>query len=176
MISNLEDEKVRKRLRSQLIDWLDVLPVYGFNSSSYDINVIKKYPPQVLMKHNKKHGNVSKCEKLWIHSIEEELGRNIEQNKRIGQYNVDGFDKETNTVYEFNVDGFDKETNTVYEFKGCFFHGCNKCYKQDDINPITGDTMNVLYEKTMRKEGNLKQMGYKIKSIWGCELQAPKNV
>ena len=52
--------------------------------------------------------------------------------------------------------------------------GCNKCYKQDDINPLTGDTMNVLYEKTMRKEGNLKQMGYKIKSIWGCEFQAPK--
>ena len=71
MIANLEDEKVRKRLRSQLLDWLDILPVYGFNSSSYDINVIKKYLPQVLMKHNKKHGNVSKSEKLWICSIEE---------------------------------------------------------------------------------------------------------
>jgi hypothetical protein len=82
MISNLEDEKVRKRLRSQLLDWLDVLPVYGFNSSSYDINVIKKYLPQVLMKHNKKHGNVSKSEKLWIRSIEDELGRNIEQKDR----------------------------------------------------------------------------------------------
>ena len=54
------------------------------------------------MKHNKKHGNVSKGEKLWIRSIEEDLGRNIEQNKRIGQYNVDGFDNETSTVYEFN--------------------------------------------------------------------------
>jgi len=29
LISNLEDEKIRKRLRSQLLDWLDVLPVYG---------------------------------------------------------------------------------------------------------------------------------------------------
>lgn len=28
----------------------------------------------------------------------------------------------------------------------------------------------------MRKEGNLKQMGYKIKSKWGCEFQKPKNV
>jgi hypothetical protein len=154
MISHLEDEKIKKRLRAQLLEWLDILPVYGFNSSSYDINVIKKYLPDVLMKHNKKHGNVSKAEKLWIRSIEEDLGRNIEQNKRIGRYNVDGFDKETSTVYEFN---------------GCFFHGCNKCYKQDDINPLTGDTMNFLHEKTMRKEGNLKQMGYKMKSIWGCE-------
>ena len=42
MISNLEDEKVKKRLRSQLLDWLDVLPVYGFNSSSYD-NIFHKF-------------------------------------------------------------------------------------------------------------------------------------
>jgi hypothetical protein len=118
MISNLEDEN---RLRSQLLDWMDVLPVYGFNSSSYDINVIKQYLAQVLMKHNKKHGNVSKGEKLWIHSIEEELGRNIEQNKRIGRY---------------NVDGYDEETNTVYEFLGCFFHGCRKCYHLKDIKSI----------------------------------------
>ena len=69
-------------------------------SEGDDINVIKKYLPQVLMKHNKKHGNVSKSEKLWIRSIEEELGRNIEQNKRIGRYNADGYDEETNTAYE----------------------------------------------------------------------------
>ena len=52
------------------------------------------------MKNTKKHGNVSKSEKLWIHSIEEDLGRNIEQNKKIGKYNADGYDKETNTVYD----------------------------------------------------------------------------
>ena len=56
-----------------------------------------------------------------------------------------------------------------------FFHGCNKCYKPDDINPLTGDKMNVLYEKTMRKEANLKQMGYNIKTVWGCEFTAPAN-
>ncbi|OAJ45177.1 hypothetical protein BDEG_28338 [Batrachochytrium dendrobatidis JEL423] len=63
MMANLDDAKVQKRLRLQLLEWLGVLPIYGFNSSSYDINIIKKYPPQVL-KHSKKHGNVSKCEKL----------------------------------------------------------------------------------------------------------------
>jgi hypothetical protein len=109
LISKLEDEKIKKQLRAQLLDWLDVLPVYGFNSSSYDINVVKKYLPQMLMKNTKKHGNVSKSEKVWIRSIEEELGRNIEQNKRIEKYIADGFDQETNTVYEFNE---------------CLFHGC----------------------------------------------------
>jgi G:T-mismatch repair DNA endonuclease (very short patch repair protein) len=93
-------------------------------------------------------------------SIEEELGRNIEQNKRIGRYNADGYDEETNTVYEFN---------------GCFFHGCRKCYHPDDINPLTGDKMSVLYEKTMKKEENLRQMGYNVKSVWSCEFRAPAN-
>ncbi|EGF77072.1 hypothetical protein BATDEDRAFT_92045 [Batrachochytrium dendrobatidis JAM81] len=135
----------------------DFIPVEGTTEQALDVMMTKmnelrkKYLPEVLMKHDKKHGNVSKGEKLWIRSIEE-LGRNIEQNKRIGQYNVDGFDKESTTVYEFN---------------GCFFHGCIKCYKQDDINPLTGDTMNILYEKIAKKEAALKQMGYKIKSIWG---------
>ena len=137
----MEDEKVKKRSRSQLLDWLDVLPVYGFNSSSYDINVIKNYLAQVLMKHNKKHGNVSKSEKLWIRLIEEELGQNIERNKRIGRY---------------NADGYVEKTNTAYELDGCFFHGCKKFYKPDDINPLTGDKINVPYVKTMRKDANLK--------------------
>jgi hypothetical protein len=83
MIADLKDEKTKKQLRGQLLDYMDVLPVYGFNRLSYGINVIKKYLPQVLMKHNKKFGNVSKSEKLCIHSIEEELGRDVEQNKRI---------------------------------------------------------------------------------------------
>ncbi|OAJ43221.1 hypothetical protein BDEG_26594 [Batrachochytrium dendrobatidis JEL423] len=105
-MANLDDAKVQKRLRLQLLEWLGVLAIYGFNSSSYDINIIKKYPPQVL-KHSKKHGNVSKCEKPWINSIEGELDRNIEQCEKIERY---------------NVDGYDEESNTIYDFLGCFFH------------------------------------------------------
>ncbi len=62
------------------------------------------------------------------------------------------------------------ESNTV--FNGCLF----KCYSPNDINPLTGDKMEVLYEKTLRKESNLKQMGYKVKSIWSCEFQTPKDI
>ncbi|OAJ40912.1 hypothetical protein BDEG_24595 [Batrachochytrium dendrobatidis JEL423] len=87
-MANLDDAKVQKRLRLQLLECFDVLPIYGFSSSSYDINIIKKYPPQVL-KHSK--------------------------NMEI------------------------------------------KCHKSEDINPLTGDTMNILYEKTANKESALKQ-------------------
>ena len=33
------------------------------------------------------------------------------------------------------VDGFCKESNTVYEYQECFWHGCEKCFSNDTINP-----------------------------------------
>ncbi len=32
------------------------------------------------------------------------------------------------------VDGYSKETNTVYQFHGCFWHGCSKCFDPNTIN------------------------------------------
>ena len=91
----------------------------GFNSASYDINVVKKYL-------HKKYGNISKIEKQWIQTLETELGSKLEENKKIDRYNVDGYDKLTNTAYELN---------------GCYFHGCRHCYEADELNLLTGDTM-----------------------------------
>ncbi|EGF82115.1 hypothetical protein BATDEDRAFT_87127 [Batrachochytrium dendrobatidis JAM81] len=105
-MANLDDAKVQKRLRLQLLEWLGVLPIYGFSSSSYDIDIIKKYPPQVL-KHSKNMEMYPNAKSFEINSIEGELGRNIEQSEKIERY---------------NVDGYDEESNTIYDFLGCFFH------------------------------------------------------
>ncbi|KAB0800406.1 hypothetical protein PPYR_06146 [Photinus pyralis] len=32
------------------------------------------------------------------------------------------------------VDGFSPETNTVYQFHGCYYHGCEMCYKYQGEN------------------------------------------
>lgn len=56
------------------------------------------------------------------------------------------------------------------------YFGYLKCYSPKSINPLTGDKMEVLYEKTMRKESNIKQVGYKVKIIWSCEFQTPKDI
>jgi hypothetical protein len=54
-----------------------------------------------------------------------------------------------------------------------YVHGCTKCYKPEDIRDTT---MNILYEKTIKNESVLKQMGFKVKSIWGCEFITPREV
>ena len=77
---------------------IDVIPVYGFNSSGYDINVCRKYLPKVLSKFQKNHGDISKAEKEWILSLNEKLNRTLMENYRIGKYNVDGYDSETKTA------------------------------------------------------------------------------
>jgi len=96
-----QDEKVTTQVRRKLFEWIDAIPVYGFNSSGNDINVFQKYLPKVLSKFQKNHGNISKAEKEWKLSLNEKLNRTLMENHRILKYNVDGYDSETKTVYEF---------------------------------------------------------------------------
>jgi hypothetical protein len=36
--------------------------------------------------------------------------------------------------------------------------------------------MSILYEKTMKKEASLREMGYNVTSIWSCEFIEPKDM
>ena len=72
------------------------------------------------------------------------------------------------------VDGFDRETNTVYEYYGCFFHGCPECFPADLRNPDTKKRMRQAYTETKHRERYLRIAGYKIVSIWGCEWRRKK--
>jgi hypothetical protein len=133
-IHQLEERKERINLMRKLLDWLESMPVYGFNSSAYDLNVVKKHLPNILIKNaGKKYGNISMAEKKWIYTVEEGLGYKIEPNYRIKNYVVDGFDRQTNTVYEFN---------------GCYWHGCPECYKEDELTQ---------YHQWKRNENSLRK-------------------
>ncbi|GFR31396.1 uncharacterized protein TNCT_195051 [Trichonephila clavata] len=44
----------------------------------------------------------------------------------------------------YSVDGFCKETNSVYQYQGCFHHGCEACYDGDLTYPLAGTTMRSL--------------------------------
>ena len=54
-------------------------------------------------------------EMAWLDLKEMETGTVIIRQKKIGPY---------------IVDGFSEELNTVYEYQGCYWHGCEECYRQ----------------------------------------------
>ena len=68
------------------------------------------------------------------------------------------------------VDGFCKSTNTVYEFQGCFWHGCEKCYTKDTINPWNQVEMGELQNRTQIKNQKIRDLGYNLVEIYECEL------
>ena len=49
------------------------------------------------------------------------------------------------------------------------FHGCKKCFNENDISPISKKMYKDLYNYTMKREKFIKSLGYKIITIWECD-------
>ena len=73
------------------------------------------------------------------------------------------------------VDGYCKDTNTVYEFQGCLWHG-HRCWMTKDktVNPINGKNLDELYKTTGEKIAYIKEEGYEVKQMWECEWERLK--
>lgn len=97
-------------------------------------------------------GKSSKLERQWLDSL------SIPEQYRNYSLIFDDF--------WFNVDGFNPETNTVYEFNGDYWHGNPEVYNLDHINSHFKKSFKELYQKTIDKENLLKELGYKVISIW----------
>ena len=66
------------------------------------------------------------------------------------------------------VDGWCAETRTAYQFHGCFWHGCSKCYDQNETNSVNGKTMAVLLEDTKKNTAYLRRH-VKVVEMWECD-------
>ena len=64
-----------------------------------------------------------------------------------------------------SVDGFCKETNTVYEFCGFYWHG-HTCLPYRDVTTEVGDTLAQRYERTMARLEQITQAGYQVEVQW----------
>ena len=82
----------------------------------------------------------------------------IQHAENIGEYKI------PNTRYR--VDGYHKDTNTVYEFYGDYFHGNPNVHDSNHYNKLVYKTMGELYQKTIDRENTIKELGYNIISIW----------
>jgi hypothetical protein len=70
----------------------------------------------------------------------------------------------------FKADGYCKETNTIFEFHGCFWHGCLKCFpNQNEENRLLKKTYGELYESTFKKKQWIFSQNYNYVEIWECE-------
>ena len=99
----------------------------------------------------------------WIQSVANENNIFIQHAKNGGEYEIG----------PYSVDGFHKESNTVYEFHGDLYHGCPVCYPNRlQTNPFNGETMQSLFEKTMNRIAYIKQKGYNVHVMWEHEFDA----
>ena len=81
------------------------------------------------------------------------------------RHQVNGREKR---IGKLPVDGWCAETRTAYQFHGCFWHGCPKCYDQNETNSVNGKTMAVLLEDTKKNTAYLRRH-VKVVEMWECE-------
>ena len=76
----------------------------------------------------------------------------------------------------YKVDGYCKETNTIYQFHGCYFHGCRRCYDELTVNKVSQHNMKYLYNRTNAIDELIKTSGYNLVTIWEHEFESNKDM
>jgi hypothetical protein len=108
---------------------------------------------------------VSFAQLSWLQYIETTTNNEIIY--KGGKYNKEETFRFNTKLYR--VDGFCKETKTIYEFLGCWYHGCLKCKKQDVIHPWSKKTMKQLNEECIDRKKIFEENGYKVIYMWECD-------
>ena len=75
-------------------------------------------------------------------------------------------------VGNYQLDGFCEENKTIYEFNGCYWHGCQKCYSYSTWNSTRNMTMGHINNltKTRREHITSKFPDHKFVEKWECEF------
>ena len=78
----------------------------------------------------------------------------------------------------YKLDGYCRETNTVYEYHGCIFHGCPVCFsdnREETYHPLTNQSLDELYALTLKKQTRLENLGMKYICIWDHDFKKQQN-
>ena len=94
----------------------------------------------------------------WIQDLEHEFNIRIQHAlSPEGEFSITGIGK---------VDGYCKETNTVYEYHGDYFHGNPDIYDQNSFNEKVGKMFGELYKKTLERDNKIRALGYNLVVEW----------
>lgn len=100
----------------------------------------------------------SKAQIKWIQTLEQEHNIKIQHALSPGgEFRIPGFSK---------VDGFHKETNTVFQYHGDYWHGSPLKYSPDSLNMTVGKSFQELYNRTVERDLKILLMGYNLLVVW----------
>lgn len=95
---------------------------------------------------------------LWLEIISKLYNITIQHAENGNEYSI------PNT--NWSADGYCPENNTIYEFHGDYWHGNPSRYNSTDINPTTKLPFGVLYQNTLEREQNIKNLGFNVVTMW----------
>lgn len=107
------------------------------------------------------HNRYSKIQIEWLKFVMETEHIFIQHAENGGEYYIEGIGK---------VDGFCKQTNTVYEFHGNFWHGNPNMFDPTDINPFNKKSYGDLYKSTLDRSNKIKRFGYNLIEMWESDF------
>ena len=114
---------------------------------------------------SRRQSGYSKKSIEWLKTVEKQENiqlQYLDPEKGISEYFILDIGK---------VDGYCKETNTVYEFHGDFWHGNPNKFDSEDINPFNCKTFRQLYQETLKRDQKIKKLGYNLVVKWETDLE-----
>ena len=121
------------------------------------LRYLYKYNFTIVHSYNYSHKCIS-----WLDTIMEVDNIHIQHALNDGEYQIPGT--------RYKADGYCQETNTIYEFHGDYWHGNPKIYDSNDMNKVIRLSMGELYERTIKKEEEIRQLGYIVVVMWESDL------
>lgn len=106
----------------------------------------------------------SKVSIRWLNYIAKKDNIFIQHYDNVGEKKI----KVSNNYIRF--DGYCEDTNTVYEFLGDFYHGNPNIYKSNNYNLLLKKTYGELYDKTVKRNNKITNLGYNLVTIWESDF------
>jgi hypothetical protein len=104
----------------------------------------------------------------WLNFTQHYYGIHIQHAENGGEIVVPGT--------RLRADGYCDDPIAFYEFDGDYWHGNPKIFHKDDISPSTGKMYGELYQKTIEKHRIIKELGFKLITIWEYDWKRLINV
>nr|CAD2176694.1 unnamed protein product [Meloidogyne enterolobii] len=70
----------------------------------------------------------------------------------------------------YRVDGWVEEKKLVIEVNGCCWHGCKKCFPDDEIRLPNGVSAGVQRERDERRLEFIESFGVNVEVYWECDI------